>query len=228
MISVHTKLIQNGNTFNAVEAEGTIFWIGGLAKEGELSITITDKVMVVDLDRPMLWMNGCPKIVAQLTPHIDGIPIILNALDKLTAPISEIHVDSDFKVINHVNYKPNSQMKELTYTQKTFIKDNFFFSEKYAGWHNIADSLLTTGSCVVAGDSCIWQGGIGNYITTSEASEFIDCIKYEFNLEQFLSSLWFQEHIEAELIELEGEKHLIDEKIEDLESLATKMKVSFA
>lgn len=84
-------------------------------------------------------------------------------------------------------------MRTLTEYQKNFILNKFFKDEQYAGWKNIATKLLETGSCVVPGNKCIWHGGIGNFIKTSQAEGYFGCCLYEFNIESFLSSKWYVE-----------------------------------
>ena len=54
-------------------------------------------------------------------------------------------------------------MKKLTEHQINFLL-KFFENKEYSGWKNIATKLIETGSCIVAGDKCIWNGGIGNFI----------------------------------------------------------------
>lgn len=82
----------------------------------------------------------------------------------------------------------NKTMRKLTDNQKEFLFNYFFKTDNFAGWKNIANSLLETGECIVAGDSCIWIGGIGNFIRTKTADGFYGCIKYKFDLEYFLGS----------------------------------------
>lgn len=85
-------------------------------------------------------------------------------------------------------------MTKLTTPQKEFLLQHFFRHHKYAGWKNIAESLLEFGKTIVAGNDCIWKGGIGNFITLSEApKDSVDCVVYEFYLESFLQSEWLKE-----------------------------------
>lgn len=106
-------------------------------------------------------------------------------------------------------------MKTLTQNQIDFLLEYFFTNEKYAGWKNIATTLLIHGSCIVAGTTCIWDGGIGNFIKTSPAENTIDCSLYEFDLEYFLTSKWYievkNEHVKAlNDRKIEIEKQLFD------------------
>jgi len=83
--------------------------------------------------------------------------------------------------------------KKLTENQREFMITNFFQNEKYAGAKGIAEKLLDKGHCIVAGKDCIWHGGIGNFIKTSEAEDAIDCLLYEFDLDIFKSSGYYKE-----------------------------------
>ena len=58
----------------------------------------------------------------------------------------------------------------LTESQKKFLLSTFFESDKYPGSRSIGDKLLTNGKVIVAGDRCIWIGGIGNFIQTKETT----------------------------------------------------------
>lgn len=84
-------------------------------------------------------------------------------------------------------------MINLNEVQKEFILDTFFKNDDYFGWNNIATLLIEKGKCVVAGTECIWDGGIGNFIKTETSNDYIDCLIYKFDLEEFLHSNWFME-----------------------------------
>lgn len=83
-------------------------------------------------------------------------------------------------------------MKILSIHQRNFLLENFFKNEKFPGWRNIANNLLDNGKCIVAGDKCIWNGGIGNWITTNNAKDAYNCLEYSFNLQEFMKSEWFK------------------------------------
>ncbi len=68
----------------------------------------------------------------------------------------------------------------------------FFENEKYPGWKNIAEKLIETGKCIVAGDECIWKGAIGHFIHTTKAEGAIGCSLYTFDLEYFKTSEWYK------------------------------------
>ena len=80
----------------------------------------------------------------------------------------------------------------LTEQQTEYLLENFFKNENFAGWKNIAKTLLEKGKCVVAGEYCIWDSYIGNFIETKKAFDFFGCLEYHFNLETFLKSEWFK------------------------------------
>ena len=88
-------------------------------------------------------------------------------------------------------------MKTLTDNQKEFLLSYFFNPgegfDEYPGWRRIALNLIECGHCIVAGTTCIWQGGIGNFIQTSPTPFAVDCLLYTFDINQLLSSKWFDE-----------------------------------
>lgn len=110
-------------------------------------------------------------------------------------------------------------MESLTENQKTFLLNYFFKNETYAGWKNIATKLLINGSCIVAGTDCIWKGGIGNFIQVNNTEEFVDCVKYKFDLEDFLSSEWFKEIHNSYITELAQHKREMEEKYNEITQL---------
>jgi hypothetical protein len=102
---------------------------------------------------------------------------------------------------------------DLTYTQREFLLHKFFKNESYPGWRDIATKLLDNGYCVVAGDSCIWRGGIGNFITTKESDLFIKCLEYFFDLNEFLGSEWFKKVYQLQLDTLALERKQAENKV---------------
>ena len=107
-------------------------------------------------------------------------------------------------------------MIKLTPEQLRFILDYFFVHPKYHGWENIGTKLLTNGECIVAGDTCIWQGGIGNFIEVSDADEYFGCVKYTFNLKYFLSSSYFEDVQESYLDDLKKDLNILRDKIQNI------------
>ena len=106
----------------------------------------------------------------------------------------------------------------LTESQKKFILSTFFESDRYPGSRSIGDKLLTNGKVIVAGDKCIWIGGIGNFIQTKETTEAIGCIEYNFDLDTFLSSNWFKEMKDLHIKELSEEVDVLKSKLKDKEN----------
>jgi hypothetical protein len=84
-------------------------------------------------------------------------------------------------------------MRRLTKFQQDFILENFFKEDGWAGWRHIATHLLTNGNCIVAGESCIWVGGIGNFIKVAPADNAVGCSLYTFDLDLFLTSEWYKQ-----------------------------------
>lgn len=112
--------------------------------------------------------------------------------------------------------KNKSEKRILTENQKEYLLKFFFNNEEFAGWKNIATSLLETGECVVAGDRCIWVGGIGNFIKTENAEGFYSCVKYKFDLEYFLTSEHFKEITNSYAEQLVEKKKQLDSEIVDI------------
>ena len=110
-------------------------------------------------------------------------------------------------------------MNKLTGYQRDFLLEYFFKNEKYLGWKNIAIKLLENSNCIVPEKDCIWIGGIGNFIKTSEAKNAVDCLLYEFNLDYFLTSEWYKQ-ISKQYIEILSErKEQIEQEYEDISNL---------
>ena len=110
-------------------------------------------------------------------------------------------------------------MKKLTEFQKNFFLEYFFKNENFPGWKNIAIELLDKGYCVVAGQECIWKGGIGNFIKTQNDTSFINCLLYEFDLKNFISSLWYRETVSMHQSLLFSEKKEIEIKYKQTSEL---------
>lgn len=115
---------------------------------------------------------------------------------------------------------------ELSKSQKKFIIETFFELTDYAGAKNIGESLLTKGFSIVPGDACIFIGGIGNFINIESADEYVDCVKYVFDLEVFISSKLFQSAIrmcveekENKIKEREKRLNKSKQKVTELKSL---------
>ncbi len=83
-------------------------------------------------------------------------------------------------------------MEKLTNSQKEFVLHNFFTNSTFHGWKNIAEKLIDTGKCVVAGKECIWRGGIGNFIKVENFEQGVDCLMYTFDLTGFLVSEYYR------------------------------------
>ena len=105
----------------------------------------------------------------------------------------------------------------LTESQKKFLLSAFFESDKYPGSRSIGDKLLTDGKATIAGDKCIWIGGIGNFIQTKETTEAFGCIEYSFDLDTFLSSNWFKEMKQLHIEKMSEEVDILKTELKDKE-----------
>ena len=86
---------------------------------------------------------------------------------------------------------------------------SFFTNPSHSEWKSIANKLIDTGEAIVAGDECIWNGGIGNFIRISTNPDYFGCLVYKFDLSYFLKSGWCREHLESivEYHKIELEKY---------------------
>lgn len=112
----------------------------------------------------------------------------------------------------------------LTNHQKNFILENFFKKEEFPGWKNIANKLLDNGKCIVAGENCIWVGGVGNFISTSPTKDAFGCLEYTFSLQYFMTSKWFQEIYKQYLQIITEELKEKEQKVTEIEQLITYQK----
>lgn len=114
-------------------------------------------------------------------------------------------------------------MTKLNEAQKEFILNFFFPTVEYAGWKNIGEKLLDTGKCIVAGETCIWQGGIGNFISVKPAEDTVGCSLYTFDIDSFLESQLYihtkDNYVWELLSRLEQEKLELEEKIKRLREI---------
>jgi hypothetical protein len=72
----------------------------------------------------------------------------------------------------------------------------FFKNENYAGWRVIATKLIENGKCITTDwGTNIWNGYIGNFITTESYPKAFNCIFLKFDLDEFISAdnLFFME-----------------------------------
>jgi hypothetical protein len=111
-------------------------------------------------------------------------------------------------------------MRKLSESQKEFLLKWFFENDlhHYPGWKAIAEKLLETGKCIVAGNTCIWIGGIGNFINTKETNEAVGCLVYEFDIDYFFTSLFYKQVKELYMQRLLKDIEESKEKVVKLES----------
>ena len=112
-------------------------------------------------------------------------------------------------------------MTTLTENQIDFILKKYFepHLNKYAGAVNIGRKLLTQDSVIVAGNDCIFNGSIGNFITTKKAENFVDCLEYTLDIYTLRTSKIFLSDWDIEFQRLTTELNSIKEKIIDMENL---------
>jgi hypothetical protein len=90
-------------------------------------------------------------------------------------------------------------------------------TDRYPGWKGIAENLINHGGCIVPGDKCIWQGGIGNFIKLSEPEiAAIGCLMYKFDAQYFLTSEMYKYAKEYRLQEIKASLKKHEDRIEEL------------
>jgi len=108
---------------------------------------------------------------------------------------------------------------ELTKYQKEFILE-FFKSNKFPGWRNIAEILIKEATVLTTCQHTdIWSGGIGNFISSKESDEGVGVWRYNFNLSEFISSAMFKEHKEVKEKELKEKYLRFREEYQDIINL---------
>ena len=110
-------------------------------------------------------------------------------------------------------------MRNLTAFQKNFILNTFFVRNDYDGWKNLGTKLIEKGECIVAGRTKIFNGGVGNFIKTEESEDYVDCIKYKFDLEEFLSSQLYKHTKESYLENLNDRLASLESEIKEVSEL---------
>lgn len=107
---------------------------------------------------------------------------------------------------------------ELTQNQKDFFYNNVFCikDNTYAGAKNIAEELMSTGQCVVAGQERIWVGGVGNFISISKAPGTVNCSFYTLDKENMFKSAWFNLILMECLARTSTIKEQVDAKYNDM------------
>lgn len=112
--------------------------------------------------------------------------------------------------------------------QKNWLLETFFKNEKFAGWRNIAEKLIDTGSCVTTkqGED-IWKGGIGNFIGSRDYDGGVDLIILTFELDNFCSrhNAFFMEYHNAHIEELVEESRKADNKLYDIREIIKDNKI---
>src|SRR6266567_1652856 len=103
--------------------------------------------------------------------------------------------------------------------QKEFLLEQFFKNQYHIGWRGIAEKLIDTGKCIVAGKDCIWRGGIGNFINTKDVPDSYECLEYTFNLHSFLGSAWYKEQLKNSLEVIQSKIKELTQQFEELTDL---------
>lgn len=74
--------------------------VNELAKEGEYSLTMTGKCRKVDLSKPILWQDGCYKVIATNNPEM----LLDSSLELFDyEKVKKINIDIAHIIKNHYN-----------------------------------------------------------------------------------------------------------------------------
>ena len=113
-------------------------------------------------------------------------------------------------------------MKKLNDIQVEFLLTTFFSisAENCANWRDIAIKLLNDGECIIGGNKRIWSGGVGNFITISNAENAFDCMLHKFSLDEFISSQYYKEVTDIYIVELLCRKLSIENEINNINALS--------
>lgn len=105
--------------------------------------------------------------------------------------------------------------------QRDFLLEIFFKDESFAGWKNIALQLIDGGTCVVAGDTCPWNGGIGNFITVEDADDYFGCVKLKFDVNGFINkeNIFFMSGYEYYIESISSKVDFYSHQLNKLEEL---------
>lgn len=106
--------------------------------------------------------------------------------------------------------------------QINWLLDTFFKNEKFPGWRNIAEKLITEGSCVTTSQGRkIWIGGIGNFIQEETYDSGVDLIQLKFDLKSFASmdNNYFLEYYNYELKKISKEQEELIQRSKAIISL---------
>ena len=107
-------------------------------------------------------------------------------------------------------------MKHFTENQMEFLL-TFFENNKYPGSKEIGAKLIKKGRCIVAGNTMLWQGGIGNFIKTKETDEAVGCLEYTMDINEFIHSELFKESLNYKINKVNSNIIELQEVKEDME-----------
>lgn len=122
---------------------------------------------------------------------------------------------------NQLMETENKQQASRKFTDNQLELLLYFFTNiNYAGWRNIATSLLETGQSIVPGENCIWVGGIGNFITLHDAPQgVVGCVLYKFNYDEFILSEYYKEQLNHQIQFASAKAHMFEQKAKELSML---------
>lgn len=94
--------------------------------------------------------------------------------------------------------KYNLTSEQLEFLYSCFTKNGISHKE-------ITHKLINDGVCVISGKwNYFDNSSLCGFIQVEDAEEFIDCLRYKFDLSKFIQTKYYQELYEAYKIELEN------------------------
>lgn len=108
---------------------------------------------------------------------------------------------------------------KLNEVQINLLTETFFQTFVIPAWREIAETLITEGSCIVAGEGNIWEGGVGNFIERTKAAGAIGCTLLKFDVDAFLKACWVQDQVKHQIRVCEKQLEIVQTNLESAKGL---------
>ena len=123
-------------------------------------------------------------------------------------------------------------MTIISEVEKNYIIRRFFYSpNNLPGISRIGEKLLADGKVIVAGPTNVFNGfEVNEFIKTSPAPDTIDCLLYEFDLEGFLESDVFFNHLNDayDSNEYQMDIETVEDEIRESQERLNRLKSEFS
>lgn len=105
---------------------------------------------------------------------------------------------------------------QINLIANTFFKPD---DDKYPGWKGIAEKLIATGECIVAGNDKIWYGGVGNFISTENIEEAVGCVKLKFDIDNFKKTSMYKLQIDDQINKVTAKINILNQELQILNNM---------